>query len=291
MTTFQGLPAARPIIFSAPMVCAILKQIKTGNGKTQTRRLVKGIPEHARLVTYTAESDQSELAHSLGWFEEGACDLWPCNRADRIRCPYGQPGDLLWVRETWADVNSEEGPALAYRADGGVIAWHDFSRTFGEDYGAGPSMDYDAYPGDYMMWHSDLLAGAPDHKWRTPIFMPKWASRLTLRVTKVRAQRVQEISETDAQAEGCTGSPFGEKADAMLFPVLWDSLNATPKPRYQTIDGKRQVTHYESYPWEEGRRTETYRGLDHHIFGNPSVWAIDFVPTAKNVDEILGELA
>lgn len=198
----------KPIIFSAPMVRAILE-----GRKTQTRRVVRGIPECARLVGYTAESDQSELAHSLGWFEEEACDLWPCNRADRIRCPYGQPGDLLWVQETWQEFFHDELPGdrpAPVRGRMGIPSKPERHSVV-------------AYRADGEM---------PDHPehgkalWKSPIHMPKWASRLTLSVTDVRVQRLQEITEEDVQAEGCTGSPYGEQADAMLFPALWDSLNA-----------------------------------------------------------------
>lgn len=76
----------------------------------------------------------------------------------------------------------------------------------------------------------------PKPSWRPSIHMPRWASRITLEITAVRVERLQEISEADVQAEGCTGSPFGKAADAMLFPTLWDSINAKKHP-------------WESNPW------------------------------------------
>jgi hypothetical protein len=167
----------RPILFSGPMVREIL-----AGRKTQTRRIVKG---------------------EFSQWEEG----WSLNGADprTLRedwCPYGQPGDLLWVRETWADVNSENGPSLLYRADGDMRCWEDFSTVFDKDYGAGPSFSYETYPGEYVMWWGDLWAGEPDHHWRPSTHMPRWASRLTLEITDVRVQRLRDISEEDAESEG-----------------------------------------------------------------------------------------
>lgn len=179
----------RPILFSGEMVRAILD-----GRKTQTRRVLK--PSWSRCLDLTDPDDRARAVE---------------------QCPYGVPGDRLWVRETWADVNSSEGPALLYRADGGMRTWHEFSETFGPDYGAGPSMDYVAYPGEYVMWWSDLLAGEPDHRWRPSIYMPRWASRLTLEVTEVRVERVQEVSEEDARAEG-----VGTREQ---FIDLWGSIN------------------------------------------------------------------
>jgi hypothetical protein len=122
---------------------------------------------------------------SLSWFR---C-LDPHDTDDWFeavkQCPYGKAGDALWVKETWADVNTSEGPAIAYKADESFRSWHEFSITFGPDEGAGPSMDYDAYPGDYVMWFDDLISGEPDHEWREAKEMPQWASRLKLGLTHV----------------------------------------------------------------------------------------------------------
>ena len=117
-------------------------------------------------------------------------------------CPYGQPGDLLWVKEKWADVNTEDGPALMYEADLELVNWQDFCVKKGKDYGAGPSMNYDKYPGDYSMWWSDLLRGEPEHKWKAPRSMPKWASRITLKIKDIRVERLQYITTKGIIAEG-----------------------------------------------------------------------------------------
>ncbi len=189
----------RPILFKGEMVNAILQ-----GRKTQTRRIVKtgGIPD-------------AEFAANL-WLSKG-------------KCPYGERRGKLWVRETWADVNSPDGPAIAYRADGCVRTWHEFSETFGPDEGAGPSMDYKAYPGEYCAWYSDLLNGEPGHNWKPSIHMPRWVSRITLDVIDVRVERLQDISEEDAMNEGVPYSELERSRPDPLhkaqFADLWESIN------------------------------------------------------------------
>jgi hypothetical protein len=162
----------RPIIFSGPMVRAILD-----GSKTQTRRVMKPQP----------------LSAGPGV------------------CPYGRIGDRLWVRETWNTVNPEGEPtSILYKADGSVM--------------------YRPFPSAEAGWKAEQDAESLDaQRWNTPIFMPRWASRITLEVTDVRVERVQEISEEDAKAEGVKPDPnerpyvedFRED-----FEHLWDSINA-----------------------------------------------------------------
>ena len=154
----------RPIIFSAPLVRAILS-----GAKTQTRRVVK---------RYSADC--------IGWFDDGD-GLWaqrfidpssgrPYLKSWRDRCPHGRPGDRLWVRETWKHI---EGGAI-YDASGGIVDSFD----------------------DEIIYR----ANRPNHlygPWRSARYMPRWASRLTLEITDVRVERLQDISEADAVAEGC----------------------------------------------------------------------------------------
>jgi hypothetical protein len=139
--------------------------------------------------------------------------------------PRIQPGDLIWVKETWADVNTEEGPAILYRADGAYQSWHDFSKVFGPDEGAGPSMNYDAYPGNYTMWWTDLLNGEPDHCWRSSMLMPRWASRTDLDVIRVGSQRIQDISESDCISEGIADEHCTSYGARYLFGQLWNRIN------------------------------------------------------------------
>ena len=76
-------------------------------------------------------------------------------REPKWKLRYGPVGRLLYVKETWADVNTEEGPSICYKADWHVMTWHDFCEKPSPDYGAGPSMNYEEYPGNYTMWWTD----------------------------------------------------------------------------------------------------------------------------------------
>lgn len=169
----------KPILFSGPMVRAILD-----GTKTQTRRVVAWRATSPADVSATRLPDEAQMlappaSGVLGtWEERGqySCSI--------THCPYGSPGDRLWVRETWAPVSPHEGEAaveecrIEYRAD--VPAGHL------------PGGWHNAEPGD-----SDII------RWRPSTQMSRWASRITLEVTDVRLQRLQDITEEDARAEGC----------------------------------------------------------------------------------------
>lgn len=240
----------KPILFNGPMVRALLE-----GRKTQTRRVV--LAKHKPFPWRERHADTPFCQHT-----------WPARRIGMhcpdcaagipSLCPHGQPGDLLWVRETWAAVNTEGGPAWAYRADKEVRQ----PEYDGHDFGAGPSFNYDKYPGDYCMWVSDLLAGEPDHRWTPSIHMPKWASRLTLRIIDVRVERVQDITREDAAAEGL-GS-LNTRVDSVYsawdsdpldeFCELWNSLNA-----------RRAGCSWSDNPW---------------------VWVLSFDVLRRNIDEV-----
>ena len=199
----------RPILFNAEMVRAV----RAGR-KTQTRRVIKG----AEDVDCWTELERYPPVFRGCWSNDDET----AHASMDLECPYGCAGDRLWVRETWADVNSEMGPSIAYRADGDIRGWEEFSETFGEDYGAGPSMDYESYPGDYVMWWSDLLNGEPDHKWKPSIHMFRWASRINLRIKDIRVERIQDISNADAIAEGIGEFQIG-KTDSRAVFGKWSS--------------------------------------------------------------------
>lgn len=164
----------RPIPFTGPEVLAVLE-----GRKTQARRPIKPQPSVVEGGT----------AFFVGHGQGGPGSL------DRIiRCPFGQPGDRLWVRETFS--RRDDTRIVAYRADGECGAWlddGDGERIWNRHGGiievpgsGGPSWGLANYGG----------------RWRPSIHMPRWASRITLEVTRVRVERVQEISEEDAKAEG-----------------------------------------------------------------------------------------
>jgi hypothetical protein len=189
----------RPILFSAPMVRAILE-----GRKTQTRRVMKPQPE--------GFWGSMEYAFAGGVLQCVATrDGKP--RDHYIACPYGIPGDRLWVRETaiitpkhWDDMRT-----FTHRDSEGDKRWVQYLAT-------SPSMDAAK---DYGL------------KVSPSIFMPRWASRIALEITNVRVQRLQEISEEDAGAEGCGGNcPVGHiphylaAKNSYEFAQLWDSINA-----------------------------------------------------------------
>lgn len=192
----------RPILFSAPMVRAILE-----DRKTQTRRIIKSpkkklakrLPVH--VVPFIGNKDLPTWKYGF------------CMDNDRVvnfhgLCPYGKPGDRLWVRETFAHGRIDKLPhPCKYRAD---------------------HPDADTVPGQY------------GRAWTPSIHMPRWASRIDLLITNVRVERLQDISEGDAKNEGLTfetaDPPFyyvdGDKTRASYadtprrsFAGLWESIN------------------------------------------------------------------
>jgi len=190
----------RPILFSGPMVRAILD-----GRKVQTRRVIKGVVPTAQGDVWTHKLMRGFLLGSgdnPGMF-----------------CPYGQPGDRLWVRETWRPAyDAELFCCVEYRVDG--LRRKPDAGTLTDDQG---HRFADACPDDPRL----------HMHWRPSIHMPRWASRLTLDVLSVDVQRLQDISEADARAEGCTHTGIGPlvSADEIetardQFARLWDSIHA-----------------------------------------------------------------
>ncbi len=155
-------------------------------------------------------------------------------------CPYGKIGDMIWVKETFRVNGTMAGPRIKYRADD-AERWPDC-------------------PDDCPDWVAD------DNHWRPSIFMRRYASRITLEITAVRVERLQDISEHDAIAEGIEPDHL---ANVAVGPSYWDA------PGVHTI-GQRVRG--------EGPKTaiEAYRALWESINGpgswavNPWVWVIEF---------------
>jgi hypothetical protein len=183
-------PKQRPILFSGEMVRAILD-----GRKTQTRRVVKGL-EYVGGAGLEHEPCSYGLEDQYGDYHTLPCACPPQFHQHTIRCPYGQPGDLLWVRETWNKCTA---------------------------------CNYTDRP-DGVLYRADGIRSA--HPWRSSIHMPKWACRIWLRVTDVRVERLQKISTIDAKAEGVDAismedvprqATWSQRDD---FAQLWDRLNA-----------------------------------------------------------------
>lgn len=189
----MGASDGRGIIFSAPMVLAILS-----GTKTQTRRVLRLTDEARAWFEKWGECVGPPVHEAPGHYR------WPSpvsisfahdgrpggNTAQNAFSPYGAPGDRLWVRETWSVFSID-----AYKYGGQDFGW---------------------------TWNDN-----PPTTWRPSLHMPRWASRITLEVTEVRVQRLQDISEEDARAEGVEPHHDDPRLD---FRALWDSINRDRAP-------------------------------------------------------------
>jgi len=180
----------RPILFSAPMVRAVLD-----DRKTQTRRMVKPQPI-GRPWFWEGDSVDPEPQ----WFDGYERGRAPCGAGIEdinkpIRCPYGQPGDMLWVRETWALLRGADSKE-AYR---GIPGSKPTEKNTVLGMVPVPIYAADGQRPDVVEPHFE--AHRP-MRWKPSIHMPRWASRITLEVTGVRVERLQDISEADILAEG-----------------------------------------------------------------------------------------
>lgn len=202
----------RGIIFNTEMVRAIID-----GRKTQTRCIAKFKPiDKALNLNYSG----LRAGNYHAGVKDGRCVLRSTDGAtwnDRtypLTCPYGNVGNRLWVRETWQGplVDSEKAYDLfkdptpyqkvencVYKADGG-------------------------YAPEYIDCDDNFRQG-----WRPSTQMPRWASRITLEITDVRVERLNDISNEDAKSEGCWygrggGVPDEAVTPSDYFPTLWESL-------------------------------------------------------------------
>jgi hypothetical protein len=233
------MPAARPILFSAPMIRALID-----SRKTQTRRIMKPQPQ------------KNFDGWDWGWLvpgknvTPGTAITWrddhdPSPAFRHWYCPYGRAGDLLWVREAFIHGHPYDGSHFGkekiwYRADNDLDEWQ------GED--------------------GEMTEHIP---WKPSIHMPRAFSRLTLEITNVRTQRLQDITPEDAIAEGLRifdykGLPAyawkedgnGHGSPKGAFWALWDHVNGPES-------------------WKE----------------NPWIWALTFKVHQCNVDALLQQKA
>ncbi len=279
--------SCKPILFNGEMVQAILD-----GRKTQTRRVVKLQPPDGAWPIY----DALDCYEGEGWafqFAEQAVEFSDCfNSGHRIthnvifplpnkgRCPYGVPGDKLWIRTAYR---------VAYDESRDVATW--------------------TAPGMYVQTH-----GRPHRKDGLPmklggkpaIHMPYWLSAEAyppLLVEDVRVEWVAEISEEDVAAEGTPGIIGGKYGcrncnnagwthsypngcpgcngtgvnASQHFHALWDSINATPKLcSGRGVHALLDTPYYVSYPREDIHETREHRGLPWFVLGNPRVWAVTF---------------
>lgn len=226
---------ARPILFNGAMVRALLE-----GRKTNTRRVVKPQPD-------VSDNGCWDWHFVRGGFRGAASThLESFPKMARPYCPFGRVGDLMYVRETFVQGSEYEDGQPKEAEDGGYVEkiWYRASD---------PS----------FCWDHD---GEKDHDnppWKPSIHMPKWASRLTLEITGVRVERLQDISEEDAKAEGIGE---GEQDECLhtnptaynAFKQLWDGINGYGTPS----------------SWD----------------ANSWVWVIEFKVHNKNVESLINEL-
>lgn len=218
---------ARPIIFSGPMVRALLE-----GRKTQTRRIVRPQPPydsgpiecgpyHPTLIDRYGEAYPGDEV--FGAFSDDG--TWA------KRCPYGEHGDLLYVKEAWR---------VAERYDDKTGS--ELASILGRR-----NVQYEEAAGDQFL-------GRVSGRYRHARFMPRWASRLTLRISLVRMEQVQDISESEALAEGAGNiNRFdSDRFGARWFAEMWDSIHGPGS-------------------WKS----------------NPFVWVIGFEVIRQNVDALL----
>lgn len=222
-----------PILFSGPMVCALLK-----GTKCQTRRVVKpkiveaieflgggpsGEPATADDVdlVWKTSTDDNDKRLPAQWVLE--CSEYPEEGCLPIGNLFGNVGDRLWVKETWQFANwTEDGmPQLRYRADG-ALRW--FEDQPPDDWG---ELLTDIWATLSEPENYKIDGKAADRQWRPSIFMPRWAARILLEVTVVRLERLQNISEADALAEGAKlhRDKDPDYGYAGWYRALWESIN------------------------------------------------------------------
>lgn len=227
----------RPILLSAEMVRAVLD-----GRKTQTRRIIQSPAKNMQArghecISYRAPGDK--------WYQDYVFSMrdrsgtWQDYKHEQFfaKCPFGAVGDRLWVRETCQGVEHESGlDVVLYPADGNEIP-------------------VKAHPLDAGRWVDLYRYRGGEGKIVPSIHMPRWASRITLEITGVRVERLQDISAEDVTAEGI--KTLGE---SMWGPQWW--LDA---PQAAINDAQLQF----SIIWSKIYGEENWQA-------NPWVWVIEF---------------
>lgn len=240
----------RPILMSAPMVRSTL-----AGRKFQTRRIMKGQP-------YTLRTEGWGFPTRKGGFASAKMIL--------DDCPYGKPGDRLWVRETW----------MGWRRTS--YECYDYETMSKEERGGQTINEYAEWYGPENI-NVAYRADGDDEHWLPAIHMPRWASRITLEITAMRVERLQTISEEDAIAEGI--APLFDEKERLAVGC---NLNPMPWNNYlwhghvgRSIKAKQAAAWPHQYSSYEDPRL-SYSSLWESINGpgswaaNPFCWCISF---------------
>lgn len=211
--------AERPILFNTAMVRAIL-----AGTKTQTRRVVKPPRNRPAFVL---------LDHGNGWWpyqsDDGESELCDDGMEHPYTCPYGKPGDRLWVRE-------------AFMHEPADYCWE-------------ASVSIPCRPAS-TVYRADFPDSRPGEGWKPSIHMPRCASRITLEVTAVRVERLQDISEADAVAEGVELERYVPVSDSAGMHASGEAEPTDPVHEYRDL-------------WESINGPNSWDA-------NPWVWVVEF---------------
>ena len=227
----------RPIIFTTEMVQAILD-----GRKTQTRRVIKPYPE---IVT-------GDMLSQYRWYAANHGDF--CGDVEReLKPPYGYPGCLLYVRETWARGCKEADPYC--HCDTDELQKENHYYVYKADTpDAKYPLDWDDALAEDWVKDADFVP-----RWKPSIHMPKSASRIWLRVKDVRVERVQDITESDAKNEGV-------RVDKLSPPqIIFNTTHAKFRYRYAFQDLWDSINKKRGFGWES----------------NPWVWVVSFEVISK----------
>lgn len=211
----------KPILMSSPMVRAILD-----GTKTQTRRIC--CEPISKIIAQPGEEKSPDWAITNCVPKTGVY-LNKNGNQNWLRSPYGYPGDRLWVKETFTlfrertkDENKKTQAALNAFTDGKCKDIVACAKNIPSPTG---NIKY-LYAADFGDWAYDVDSDLGP--WKPSIFMPRKASRITLEINDVRVERLQEISESDAFAEGCQAAPEKESDIFQYtkgYKALWESIN------------------------------------------------------------------
>lgn len=244
----------RPILYSTPMVIAVQREV---DPKTQTRR-TKGLEKinEKPFINYRYDGYDSE--NDVHFMEEIGIELY-----QQVKCPYGKVGDLLWVRETTkvgAWDHEENTVAFDYKAspeltktpwvqfddDEKFIEFTDRLIKKLDKLGIEPIVDEENECFSYK-WEP----GQSPFKWTPSIHMPKAAARIWLQITDIKVERLKDISEADAIAEGVEPVDGGYK-NYMTEPKMLKKLNYWTKAYFSFLSLWESINGYESSelnPW------------------------------------------
>lgn len=245
----------RPILFSAPMVRAIL-----AGRKTQTRRVMKEQPPKCEgrwsfIASSTEAGESGRFRYS--WADANGSAFTSRGRESGVsfRCPYGSVGDRLWVRESWNCLKAGTSQPIPPSPR--------------------PNVCSIAFAATEHLRRQDDPSCELVTRWRPSIHMPRWASRITLEITGVRVERLQSISKGDARSEGMEKIGFSETAieepggTPMVDVGCWKNYEDDSHP----FCGLMPERSFQSL-WNVINGHESWKS-------NPWVWVVEF----KRIEE------